>query len=48
MVKLESIEDLEGLPKTKWNIRQPVDDDVREDAMTSGKLCSLLSTVVFK
>lgn len=36
MVKLKSFEDLKSLPKTKWNISQPSDDDVREDALDTG------------
>lgn len=40
MVKLKSIEDLQSLPKTKWNILQPADDDIREDALETGNLLS--------
>lgn len=36
MVKLKSIEDYMTLPKTKLNISQPAEDDVREDAMDTG------------
>ncbi|RZF43662.1 hypothetical protein LSTR_LSTR016226, partial [Laodelphax striatellus] len=32
MVKLNSLDDLESLPKTKWNIRQPLETDAREEA----------------
>jgi len=38
MVKLKSIDDLQSLPKTKWNILQPADDDIREDALETGGL----------
>lgn len=38
MVSLESLEDLRSLPKTKWNILQPADNDVREDALSTGIL----------
>lgn len=41
MVKLNSVKDLKSLPKTKWNISQPADDDVREDALATGILCVL-------
>lgn len=36
MVKIKSVEDLKSLPKTKWNISQPADNDKREDALTTG------------
>lgn len=36
MVKIKSLDELNSLPKTKWNISQPADDDVREDALTTG------------
>jgi hypothetical protein len=38
MVSLESMDDLKSLPKTKWNILQPADNDVREDALSTGIL----------
>ncbi|XP_022255094.1 5-formyltetrahydrofolate cyclo-ligase-like isoform X4 [Limulus polyphemus] len=38
MVKLHSLEDLSKLPLTKWNIRQPADDDHREEALATGGL----------
>ncbi|KAE9526848.1 hypothetical protein AGLY_013496 [Aphis glycines] len=38
MVKIRSFDELNSLPKTKWNISQPADDDVREDALTTGGL----------
>lgn len=36
MVKIKSVEDLESLPKTKWNISQPAYNDIREDALETG------------
>lgn len=36
MVKLMSLDDLQTLPVTKWNIRQPSLKEVREDAFTNG------------
>lgn len=38
MVKLESLEDLESLPVTKWNIKQPLESEEREDAFLKGAL----------
>lgn len=40
MVKLKSFHDLKSLPRTKWNILQPADDDVREDALDTGIFCN--------
>ncbi|XP_072475017.1 5-formyltetrahydrofolate cyclo-ligase [Notamacropus eugenii] len=38
MVKLFSAEEIFSLPKTSWNIHQPRDDDVREEALSTGGL----------
>ncbi|XP_067023218.1 5-formyltetrahydrofolate cyclo-ligase-like isoform X8 [Acropora muricata] len=38
MVKLDSMEDFFSLPLTSWNIRQPAEDDEREEALLSGGL----------
>lgn len=38
MVKIKSIDELNSLPKTSWKISQPADDDVREDALSTGTL----------
>ncbi|XP_044008084.1 5-formyltetrahydrofolate cyclo-ligase [Aphidius gifuensis] len=38
MVKLKSIQDYENLPITKWNIKQPSVNDVRDDALLTGGL----------
>lgn len=38
MLKLSSLQDMETLPLTSWNIRQPADDDnSREEALAAGK-----------
>merc|ERR1712179_186671 len=42
MVKLHSWKDYENLPLTKWKIKQPSDDDVREDALDTGGLDVIL------
>ncbi|KAL1512759.1 hypothetical protein ABEB36_002293 [Hypothenemus hampei] len=38
MVRLASMEDWENLPVTKWNIKQPLLKDQREDAIETGGL----------
>lgn len=45
MVKLESLQDWETLPLTKWLIRQPSVHDVRDDAMETGK-CIILQLIL--
>ncbi|KAM4593644.1 5-formyltetrahydrofolate cyclo-ligase [Odontesthes bonariensis] len=43
MLKLNSLQDMESLPLTSWNIRQPAEDDnSREEALTSGGLDLIL------
>lgn len=38
MLELRSLQDMESLPLTSWNIRQPTqDDDSREEALASGE-----------
>ena len=46
MVLLKSIQDYEQLPTTNWNIKQPANDDRRENTHTAGKTC--LSTKLHK
>ncbi|KAK7499722.1 hypothetical protein BaRGS_00009063 [Batillaria attramentaria] len=38
MVPLASMADYENLPVTKWNIKQPAEDDIRPDAINTGGL----------
>lgn len=40
MVKLESMEDYEKLPLTKWNIKQPGLKEKRENALETGGCCN--------
>ncbi|KAF3818097.1 hypothetical protein GH733_014969 [Mirounga leonina] len=37
MVKLASPEEVSSLPKTSWNIHQPGEDEVREEALSTGE-----------
>ncbi|XP_032247779.1 5-formyltetrahydrofolate cyclo-ligase isoform X5 [Phoca vitulina] len=36
MVKLASPEEVSSLPRTSWNIHQPGEDEVREEALSTG------------
>ena len=38
MVRLYNIQDYETLPLTKWNIKQPSDDEKRPEALDEGSL----------
>ncbi|KAM9311950.1 5-formyltetrahydrofolate cyclo-ligase [Gastrophryne carolinensis] len=38
MVRLNSLEEIQQLPKTTWNISQPGAEDSREDALSTGGL----------
>ncbi|KAM9860421.1 5-formyltetrahydrofolate cyclo-ligase isoform 2-T2 [Aulostomus maculatus] len=43
MLKLNSLQDMETLPLTSWNIHQPAeDDDSREEALAAGGLDLIL------
>lgn len=43
MVRLYDLDDYDKLPLTKWNIKQPADDEVREEALdTEGGLDLIL------
>lgn len=37
MVKLDSMEDYERLPLTKWNIKQPDVNEIRDNALETGE-----------
>lgn len=36
MLKVDSLRDVDTLPRTSWNIRQPAGDDSREEALSAG------------
>ncbi|XP_064608982.1 5-formyltetrahydrofolate cyclo-ligase-like isoform X2 [Liolophura sinensis] len=42
MVRLDSTADYNSLPETRWKIKQPALDDVREDALDTGGLDLIL------
>ena len=42
MVLLKDMSDYELLPVTKWNIKQPPDDEIREEAIENNELDLML------
>nr|XP_044619590.1 5-formyltetrahydrofolate cyclo-ligase isoform X3 [Equus asinus] len=44
MVKLASPEEISSLPKTSWNIHQPGEEEVREEALSTGSLLSNITS----
>lgn len=42
MVKLHSMDDFSTLPLTSWKIKQPADNDIREEALATGGLDLML------
>ncbi|XP_069768151.1 5-formyltetrahydrofolate cyclo-ligase [Narcine bancroftii] len=42
MVKLRSAEEIQNLPLTSWNIQQPTEDDLLEEALATGGLDLIL------
>ncbi|XP_030046336.1 5-formyltetrahydrofolate cyclo-ligase [Microcaecilia unicolor] len=42
MVRLASLEEVYSLPLTSWNIRQPAEEDAREEALCTGGLDLML------
>ncbi|XP_036400003.1 5,10-methenyltetrahydrofolate synthetase (5-formyltetrahydrofolate cyclo-ligase) isoform X2 [Megalops cyprinoides] len=42
MLSLAEAKDIQSLPITSWNIRQPGDDEVREEALATGGLDLIL------
>ena len=43
MVGLKSLNDLSSLPKTKWDIPQPTEDEEREDCLVTGGIDLILT-----
>lgn len=49
MLKLNSLHDIETLPLTSWNIRQPAEDDSsREEALATGRQQTFNTPVLYK
>lgn len=43
MIKMNSYDELENLPRTRWNIPQPSEKDLRVDVFQSGDLDLILT-----
>jgi 5-formyltetrahydrofolate cyclo-ligase len=46
MVQILSLEDFQNLPKNKWNIRQPPENEEREDVFDAGNSFMLQCTLI--
>nr|CAD7453587.1 unnamed protein product [Timema tahoe] len=45
MIRLFSMEDLNKLPVNKWNIRQPLDDEIRESVFEAECACTVPTSI---
>nr|CAD7592107.1 unnamed protein product [Timema genevievae] len=45
MIRLFSMEDLNKLPVNKWNIRQPLDDEIRESVFQAECTCTVPTSI---
>ena len=43
MVRMHTFDELQTLPKTKWNIPQPLENDIKEDCLQLGGLDLILT-----
>lgn len=43
MVRMHNFDELEKLPLTKWNIPQPLENEIKEDCLQSGGLDLILT-----
>lgn len=43
MVRLDDMDDYERLPVTEWNIKQPVGEEQRENAIQTGKHMEIIN-----
>ena len=46
MVKLASPEEIASLPRTSWNIQQPGEDEVLEEALSTGERYNIRTAIL--